>query len=309
MNIVALSGGVGGSKLCLGLAQISQHSLRIGVNTGDDFEHLGLSISPDLDTVMYTLAGLCNSETGWGRANESWHFLESLRALGGETWFALGDRDLAVHVERTRRLRAGESLSRVTRGFAAALGITSDIIPMSDDPVRTMVCTPDGELPFQRYFVEKRAQPVVTGFRYAGAETARPSDDLLFAIDAADAIIICPSNPFVSVDPILAVPGVMAHLQKRRGPLIAVSPIIGGRALKGPAAKMLSELGLAASATSIAQHYLERGLLDGFVFDRSDAGLEKELGVPALATQTIMSNLADRVRLAEEVLRFIGALA
>ena len=245
-RVVALSGGIGGAKLALGLSQIlSGDDLMIVANTGDDFDHLGLHVSPDLDTLMYTLSGLANLDAGWGRAGETWTFMSALERLGGESWFLLGDGDLATHVERTRRLAAGETLSAITADFCRRLGVTPRLLPMSDQPVRTVVETPDGELDFQRWFVERHCEPVVRSLRFAGAERARPHPEWLRAVARPDtaAIVICPSNPFISIDPILALPGAREALRKAPAPVIAVSPIIGGDAVKGPTAKMMRELG------------------------------------------------------------------
>ncbi len=309
---VALSGGVGGAKLALGLSRIlAPAQLDIIVNTGDDFEHLGLMICPDLDTLTYTLAGLNNTETGWGRAGETWTFMTSLRALGGESWFQLGDGDLAIHVERTRRLAAGEPLSRVTAELTARLGIELSVIPMSDDPVRTFVETAAGALAFQHYFVRDQCAPEVTGFEFRGAKTATPSPMALGALadPALDAVVICPSNPFISIDPILAVPGLRGAIEDAAAPVIAVSPIVGGKAIKGPTAKMMLELGVTQSAASVARHY--DGLIDGFVLDSEDAASGDEiraLGLDVLTTNTVMQSLEDRVSLAANVLEFATKL-
>lgn len=309
---VALSGGVGGAKLALGLSRIlAPAQLDIIVNTGDDFEHLGLMICPDLDTLTYTLAGLNNTETGWGRAGETWTFMASLRALGGESWFQLGDGDLAIHVERTRRLAAGEPLSRVTAELTARLGIEFSVIPMSDDPVRTFVETAAGALAFQHYFVRDQCAPEVTGFEFRGAKTATPSPMALGALadPALDAVVICPSNPFISIDPILAVPGLRGAIEDAAAPVIAVSPIVGGKAIKGPTAKMMLELGVTQSAASVARHY--DGLIDGFVLDSEDAASGDEiraLGLDVLTTNTVMQSLEDRVSLAANVLEFAAKL-
>ena len=318
--ILALAGGVGGAKLAAGLEGTLDRpqDLLTVVNTGDDFEHLGLSICPDLDTVMYTLSGRANPETGWGLAGESWNFLEALGGLGGEDWFRLGDRDLATHVERTRRLRAGETLSRVTADLAARLGVPSRIAPMSDDPIRTVVETPDGDLPFQEYFVRRRCEPAVQGLRFEGAPAARMSPALEAALTdpGLDAVVICPSNPYLSIDPILAVPGVRAALAGCAAPVVAVSPIVGGRAIKGPAAKIMEELGVEVSAAAVAARY--RDLLDGFVLDETDralaAAIESEGTAGARAPlritveQTVMRTGEDRTRLAARVLGFARLL-
>ncbi len=309
-DCVALSGGVGGAKLALGLSRVLPgDALTVVCNTADDFDHLGLRICPDLDTVMYTLAGISNRVTGWGQAHETWSFLEALSHLGGETWFRLGDRDLATHVERTQRLRAGETLTEVTAVLCRALGIAARVLPMSDDPVRTVVLTETGELSFQHYFVRDACAPTVSGFRFDGIDTARPTAAFRAALetDATAAILVCPSNPFVSVDPVLALDGVGEALRRAAAPVVAVSPIVGGAAIKGPAAKMMAELGMPVTAAGVARHYRERNLLDGFVIDDADAGQAAEiedLGLPTLVTGTVMETLADRERLATETLDF-----
>ena len=303
-SVVALAGGVGGAKLAHGLAQIlPPEDLTVVVNTGDDFEHLGLHVSPDLDTVLYTLAGLANPETGWGLRDESWNFLDALGRLGGETWFRLGDRDLATHVERSHRLWAGESLTEVTAALCAALGVRMRVLPMTDDIFRTMVQTEEGELEFQEYFVQRRCEPRVTGFRFDGLGSAFPTEQVLTALDAADVIIFCPSNPFVSLDPILSLPGVRERVGRKRA--VAVSPIVGGQAIKGPAAKMFAELEMEVTAASVAAHYA--GLLRGFVLDEVDAELKPSIEsdtLQVLVTNTVMRSDADRARLAREVLDF-----
>ena len=302
MKIVALAGGVGGAKLAHGLAQIlSPEELTIIVNTGDDFEHYGLSISPDLDTVCYTLAGLANPETGWGRVNETWNVIQNASRLGGPGWFNLGDQDLGTHLERTRRLREGQTLSQITREFCKAWGVEHTVLPMSDQPVRTIVETDEGELAFQEYFVHRRCEPRVKGFRFDGIEMAEPAPGTREAIRSADAVVICPSNPWVSVDPILKV------VQKIEKPVTAISPIIGGQTVKGPAAKMYSELGIEPSAFAVANHY--RGLATGFVLDEVDSQLDESvrgLNMRTLVTNTLMKSHDDRKRLANDVLHFIG---
>jgi LPPG:FO 2-phospho-L-lactate transferase len=311
--IVALAGGVGGAKLALGLARILTPSdLIIAVNTGDDFEHFGLRISPDLDTVMYTLAGLSNSETGWGLAGETWSFLEAMKRLGAETWFGLGDYDLATHVERTRRLRNGETLSQITRHFCERLGVEAEVVPMTDDPVYTVVHTEQGVLPFQEYFVHQRCEPRVRDFEFLGITSAQPLQRLLERLAEAEALIYCPSNPYVSIAPILTLPGMQLLIDSRRAagmPVVAVSPIVGGSALKGPAAKMMTELGLESTVTALAEHYA--GTIDGLVIDNVDADCARaieQLGLRVLVTDTIMKTDADKVRLAEETLAFAKAL-
>lgn len=301
--VIALSGGVGGAKLALGLSRVvPRDRLMVVANTGDDFEHLGLSISPDLDTLMYTLAGLDNPETGWGRRNETWNFMTALAALGGETWFRLGDGDLAMHVERTRRLRAGETLSAITSDFCQRLGIGAQIVPMSNDRVRTRVRTTEGWLDFQDYFVRRQCLPAVSDILFDGADTAQAHPDFLAALKdpRLRAIVICPSNPFVSVDPILTLRGVREALRDSTTPVIAVAPIIGGRAIKGPTAKMMHELGLEVNAAGIAKHYGD--LLDTYVIDYADQAAARELGMPVVATNTLMVSLEDREALARAVL-------
>jgi len=309
IRILALSGGIGGAKLALGLDHVLPNgTLAVLCNTGDDFEHLGLSISPDLDTVMYTLAGLANPETGWGRVDETWTFMTALETLGGETWFRLGDADLALHVERTRRLGKGESLTSITADLRARLAVQVLLLPMSDQPVRTMVDTDAGLLPFQRYFVEQRSAPVVKGFQFDGVERASlpPGLEKLLACGQLEAIIICPSNPFISIDPILAVPGMRHALMTSSAPVVAVSPIIGGRAVKGPTAKMMTELGFPTTSRQVAEHYGD--LLDGFVLDQVDADQAKTLDCASLVTPTLMTTDADKGRLATDVLEFARGL-
>ena len=301
--IIALSGGVGGAKLALGLSRIlPPQDLLVVVNTGDDFEHWGLAISPDIDTVVYTLAGLANREVGWGRADETWSCMETLAAIGGETWFKLGDRDLAVHIERTRRLRLGESLSAITADLCARLGVGPRVVPMSNDPVRTRLLTDTGWLDFQEYFVRNRCEPVVRELRFHGAETARPHPDFMAALadPALEAVVICPSNPFISVEPILAVPGVRAALAHCAAPVIAVSPIIAGRAVKGPTAKMMTELGLDPTAGTVAQRYSD--LLDGYVIDHADMAEVVSIDARVTLAQTLMTTIEDREALAKTVL-------
>jgi len=301
MKIVALAGGVGGAKLAQGLAQIlPPEDLTVIVNTGDDFEHYGLYICPDLDTVCYTLAGLANPDTGWGRVNETWNAFGNASKLGGPGWFNLGDQDLGTHLERTRRLKAGDSLSQITKDFCKTWGIEHTVLPMSDRPVRTMVDTDEGELAFQEYFVHRRCEPRVKGFRFEGVESAEPAPGTREAIQSADAVVICPSNPWVSIDPILRV------IKKIEKPVFAVSPIIGGQTVKGPAAKMYSELGIEPSAFAVANHY--RDLLKGFVIDTIDEQLiesVKGLNMKVHVTYTLMKGHVDRKQLADEVLKFI----
>ena len=304
MQVVALAGGVGGARLADGLAQaLPPEHLTVIVNVGDDFEHLGLRICPDLDTVCYTLAGLANPETGWGRSDESWQVLNTLAELGGATWFRVGDRDLALHLERSERLRLGVPLSQVTYDLGKRMGIAVRVLPVTDESVPTIVRTENGELPFQEYFVRQRCEPKVTGFRFAGVEQARPAPGVVEALHRADLIVLCPSNPWVSLDPLLAVPGVQDAFGTRR--VVGVSPIIGGQTVKGPAAKMFSELGIQPSAQAVAVHY--RGLLGGFVLDRQDisqADAVQALDILPYVADTLMKTRQDRRRLALEILEF-----
>ena len=341
-EVLALSGGVGGAKLALGLYRIlPPDTLTVVANTGDDFEHLGLSISPDLDTLLYTLSGQDNRELGWGRRGETWTFMAALEALGGETWFRLGDGDLATHVERTRRLGAGESLSAIIDDFRRRLGIAARLLPMSDDPIRTRLrlaapyphpnppplagegadarrtknppplaregrvgASPEADtwLDFQDYFVRLRCEPVISGLAFAGADAARPHPEFLaaFADPGLRAVVICPSNPFISIDPILAVPGVRQALSECRAPVVAVSPIVAGQAVKGPTAKMMAELGLPVDAVTPARHYGD--FLDVYVADEADTAAVAGLDLPVVLTRTLMRSLADREELARTVL-------
>ncbi len=303
--IVALSGGIGGAKLALGLSRVLDPArLLVVANIGDDFEHLGLSISPDLDTLIYTLAGLDNPELGWGRRDETWSFMQTLEALGGETWFRLGDRDLALHVERTRRLRGGEALSAITGDVCRRFGVRPRVLPASDDRVRTRVLTEPGWIEFQDYFVRQRCAPVVRALAFEGAERARAHPDVLGAVAEAEAVVICPSNPFISIEPILAIPGVRAALAATRAPVLAVSPIIGGRAVKGPTAKMMSELGLVPSARAAAERYAD--VLDVFVADHADAVGLADLRARVVLAPTLMTTIEEKEALARTVLAAAG---
>ena len=307
MSVLALSGGIGGAKLALGLYRVlSPEELTVVANTGDDFEHLGLSISPDIDTLLYTLGGIDNPELGWGRRSETWTFMAALEALGGETWFKLGDGDLATHVERTRRLAAGESLSKITDDFRRRLGISAQLLPMSDSRVRTRLRTDEGWLDFQDYFVRFRAAPVVREVAYAGDAEARANPDFLAALagDDLELVVICPSNPFLSVDPILSLPRVREALRACRPPIVAVSPIIGGKAVKGPTAKIMAELGLPVDAAAVARHYED--ILDVFIADEADANEVEDLGIPVRLARTLMSTIEDREDLARVVLTAAG---
>lgn len=305
-KIAALCGGVGGAKLALGLTHVlTPDQLSIIVNTADDFEHLGLSISPDIDTVTYTLSDKVNPETGWGRKDESWRFMEALDRLGGETWFNLGDTDLATHAFRTARRAGGMRLTEVTRDISRALGIKAAILPATDDKIRTIVETDEGALPFQRYFVGRRCEPVARSLRFDNARNTRLTPEVITALEAPDlaAIVICPSNPFLSVDPILAIPGARALIRDRDVPVIAVSPIIGGKAVKGPLAKMMAEFGVTSDVTSIARHYT--GLADVLIVDEADADATFD-GPEKRVTKTMMDSLPDRIALAEAVLGIVS---
>ncbi len=310
MRVVALAGGVGGAKLAAGLqAALPPSNLSVFVNTADDFDLWGLRVCPDLDTVMYTLAGLANAETGWGVRDESFDALSMLSAYGEDTWFRLGDRDLATHVLRTQRLRAGARLTEVTAGLAGALGVHSILLPMCDEPVSAMLETPAGLLEFQEYFVRRRQRDEVLGVELRGIEDARVTEETARAVIGAGAIIFCPSNPVVSIAPILAVPGMRELLASSPAPKVAVSPIVGGRALKGPADRMLDSLGYEVSATGVARMY--EGLLDGFVMDRVDEGEEagaSALGMRVLVTDAVMRDEEDREHLAREVLELCREL-
>lgn len=309
MRLVVLSGGVGGARMADGFARIlPPESLAVVVNTGDDFEWHGLRVCPDLDTVMYTLAGIANPETGWGIAGDTWGALEMLGRYGGETWFRVGDRDLATHVYRTFLLGQGLRLSEVTARLCRALGVRVAVWPMSDEPVRTIVDTEEGPLPFQEYFVRRGCQPRVRGFRWEGLERARLAPEARAALEEADLVVIAPSNPYVSIGPILALPGVSELLKERT--VVAVSPILGGRALKGPAAKMMAELGEAPSALAVARRY--QAFLDGFVLDRTDAALAPAvaaMGIRPLVTGILILDPAARLRLAEEILQWVASWA
>ncbi|MDC7789677.1 2-phospho-L-lactate transferase [Rhodoplanes sp. TEM] len=308
-TVVALSGGIGGAKLALGLARrLAPGALAVVANVGDDFSHLGLHVSPDIDTLVYTLAGLADPQQGWGRAGETWSFMSALAELGGPSWFRLGDGDLAMHVMRTHRLAQGVPLSQVTAEVCASLRIATRILPVTDDPVRTRVRTDQGWLDFQDWFVGHRAALTVRELAFAGAAEATPLPAVLAALAAPDlrAVVICPSNPLISIEPILVVPGMRAALAACKAPVIAVSPLIGGRAVKGPTAAMLTDLGGAATAAAVAERY--RDLLDGYVIDEADRAALDALHVPAIATRTLMITLADRERLAADVLAFADRL-
>lgn len=304
--IIALSGGIGGAKLALGLSRVlPSEELLIIANTGDDFEHYGLTICPDTDTLLYTLAGLDNPQLGWGRADESWAFMETLAALGGADWFRLGDRDLALHVLRSHRLRAGDSLAAITDDLRLRFGIGPRILPMSDDPVRTQINTDQGWLDFQDWFVRLRAEPLARAVKFAGVEQARPQPELLEALRAQPrGIVICPSNPFISIEPILAVPGLRDAIAASGAPVVAVSPIIAGRAVKGPTARMFEALGVTPSAAAVAARYGD--LLDGYVMEHGDDGVG--ITPRVFNAATLMRDLDDKTALARQVLAAIEAL-
>jgi len=306
--LVAITGGVGGAKLALGLAQLcDKDEVIFAVNTGDDFDHLGLHISPDIDTLTYTLSGESNTQLGWGRQGETWQFLEALSELGGEDWFRLGDKDMALHIHRRALLSAGKNLTEATNSIATALGISHQILPMSNDPVRTVVHTKSGDaLPFQHYFVRDRCAPEVARFKFAGIETANPNPAIIAALKKCSGIIICPSNPYVSVDPLLSLPGMRTAIAASGAPVVAVSPIVSGLAIKGPAAKMMTELKVPNTAASVAAHY--GSLLSGFVLDTEDADLASSIDVPTVTAQSIMRTLDDRVELAQSVMNFVAEL-
>lgn len=309
IRVLVLSGGVGGAKLLRGLYSVlPPDTLAAIVNTGDDFAHLGLYVSPDVDTALYTLAGLADGEQGWGRAGETWSFMRALEALGAETWFRLGDADLALHVERTRRLVAGETLSAVTAHVARCFGIRAEIIPMSDDTVATRVITVEGELSFQDYFVRRRCAPRVRSICFAGAETARipVAARAAFASPDLEAIVIAPSNPWLSIDPLLAIPDLRGSLNAARCPVIAVTPILGGKAVKGPTAKIMSELGIPVSPLSVARHYGD--LVDGFVLDARDADLARGFALPIDIADTLMTSPDESARVARGVIGFAQRL-
>jgi LPPG:FO 2-phospho-L-lactate transferase len=305
---VVLSGGSGGVKLAVGLARLLGERLSIIVNTGDDFSHLGLYVSPDVDTVLYALSGIVNEETGWGRRGETWTFMRALGELDQPTWFKLGDGDLATHVERTWRLRAGERLTQIGARQAKALGVEARILPMSDDPVRTIVETDAGALSFQEYFVRHGCRPVVRATRFEGAGAARPTREVIDALSSPDlaGIILGPSNPWLSVDPILAVPGIRDLMRASGAPIVAVSPVIGGKAIKGPTAKIMAELGLAPDSPTIARHYA--ALIRGFVMDSADQALQKDVRLDVVVTNTMMRSLDDKVALAQQCMALCNRL-
>ena len=310
MNFVVLSGGVGGAKFADGMAKsVGPENLTVVVNTADDLELYGLHISPDLDSVTYMLAGLANPETGWGLAGDTWNNFEMLQRLGMKPWFRLGDKDLATHFMRTSMLKAGATLTEITRALSRELGIQSRILPMTNARVRTIVDTDEGLLPFQEYFVKRQCEPAVHGFIFEGSEEAEATVEVVRAIETADTIIIAPSNPYMSVDPILAMAGVKDALLNASAPIIAVSPIVGGLAIKGPLAKVMAELGKTATPVTVAEHYAD--FINGFVLDEQDRDMMADvvtLAIGPLVTNTIMSDIESRATLACEVVNYADQL-
>ena len=308
IKVTVLSGGVGGARFLLGMSSVvMMDNISIVGNVADDIEILGLHVSPDLDSVAYALAGLSDDERGWGRAAETWNALDTVSSLGGESWFRLGDRDLGLHLVRTELLRSGATLSAATARIAAALGLGCALLPATDDPVRTFVETPAGTFPFQTWFVERAHRDEVDAVHYAGAPFAKPAPGVVEALDAADVIVISPSNPYVSIGPILAVEQIRAALERRRVPCVAVSPLIGGRAVKGPADRMLARIAGGTTPAHVVSCYA--GLVDVLVYDEADDPVELPVGVRPLVTKTLMSDAAARRRLAQDVLDAAGALA
>ena len=303
-KVLALAGGVGGAKLALGLRDIlDEESLAIVVNTGDDEEFFGLHVSPDLDTVMYTLGGIANPDTGWGMSGETFRSLNRLRQYGADTWFNLGDLDMATHIRRTQLLGQGNTLSEVTNSLCSSLGIAHSIFPMTDDTLRTVVITEISEMSFQEYFVKNRCDPRVISLRFDSPSECSPSPGFVTALNESDLLVFCPSNPFLSVDPILAVPGVRKKIENFRGARVAVSPIVGGEAIKGPAGKILRELGHEVSCVGVAKRYVD--LCDVFIIDNVDADLAstiEKLGMRVVVTNTIMNNDQEKRTLAREIL-------
>ena len=308
-GLCVLSGGVGGAKLVLGLSQVlNNDDFMTIVNTGDDFVHLGLKICPDIDTIIYTLAELVDQERGWGLKDESWNFLEKTKLLGGESWFNLGDKDLATHVHRTQRLAKGEDLTSITKNLASSFGVEAKIVPMTNDLVSTVVETREGDLAFQHYFVRDRCLPIVKRFRFEGIKSSviNPSIKEYGEENNKSAVLLAPSNPFVSIDPIIGVPGMTEELVKMKGPKIAISPIINNKAIKGPAAKMMQELGIPSTSIEVTNHY--KGLIDAIVIDHADAALSEkieDMGIKVFVTNTVMHSLKEKITLANECLNFI----
>jgi LPPG:FO 2-phospho-L-lactate transferase len=307
LKITALAGGIGAAKFLLGLTRVMPaEDLHIIANTGDDIELFGLRISPDIDTVIYTLAGVINQTSGWGLAGDTFESLKWLGRYGESIWFNLGDRDLATHIYRTHALRQGKSLTEVTRHIAASLGVSSTILPMTDSYTPTRVLTDEGELHFQEYFVARRCEPRVAGIRFANIEAAQPAEGVLESISKADAVIVCPSNPFISIGPILAVPGIRQALQQTAAKVLAITPIIAGQALKGPAADMLRDLGHEVSARGVAAIYQDFVKL--FVLDEADQSLQASIedsGMRVALLNTVMQTLEDKERLARQVVDLV----
>jgi LPPG:FO 2-phospho-L-lactate transferase len=305
VKVTVLSGGVGGARFVQGLLDaVDPAGVTVIGNVGDDLEVFGLHVSPDLDTLLYTLGGVADEERGWGRAGETWSALETAARLGAETWFQLGDKDIGLHLARAEALRRGEPLSAITERFARSLGIAARILPATDDRLRTWVDTAEGELPFQEWFVRLRHEPDVLGVRFEGAETARPAPGVLEAVREADLVVIAPSNPFVSIGPVLAVQEIRTAIGNRDVPSVAVSPLIGGKAVKGPADRMLKGLRGGTGPAQVAACY--RGLIDALVYDEADG--EVELDVRPIVTKTLMTDAASRRRLAEAALEAAAAL-
>ena len=308
-GLCVLSGGVGGAKLVLGLSQVlNNDDFMTIVNTGDDFVHLGLKICPDIDTLIYTLAELVDQERGWGLKDESWNFLDKTKLLGGESWFNLGDKDLATHVHRTQRLAKGENLTSITKNLASSFGVEAKIVPMTNDLVSTVVETREGDLAFQHYFVRDRCLPIVKSFRFEGIKSSviNPSIKEYGEENNKSAVLLAPSNPFVSIDPIIGVPGMTEELVKMKGPKIAISPIVNSKAIKGPAAKMMQELGIPSTSIEVTNHY--KGLIDAVVIDHADAALSEkieDMGIKVFVTNTVMHSLKEKITLANECLNFI----
>ena len=308
-GLCVLSGGVGGAKLVLGLSQVlNNDDFMTIVNTGDDFVHLGLKICPDIDTIIYTLAELVDQERGWGLKDESWNFLDKTKLLGGESWFNLGDKDLATHVHRTQRLAKGEDLTSITKNLASSFGVEAKIVPMTNDLVSTVVETREGDLAFQHYFVRDRCLPIVKRFRFEGIKSSviNPSIKEYGEENNKSAVLLAPSNPFVSIDPIIGVPGMTEELVTMKGPKIAISPIINSKAIKGPAAKMMQELGIPSTSIEVTNHY--KGLIDAVVIDHADAALSEkieDMGIKVFVTNTVMHSLKEKITLANECLNFI----
>jgi LPPG:FO 2-phospho-L-lactate transferase len=305
VRVTVLAGGLGGSRLARALAEtIEPSQLTIVGNVGDDVEVLGLHVSPDLDTILYTLTGRLDESKGWGRTGETWNALETAGELGGETWFQLGDRDLGVHLVRTQALRSGEPLSGVTARLARAFGLEPTLVPATDDRLRTWIETPAGDFPFQEWFVARQHRDEVDGVRFEGADEASPAPGVLEALERADLLAIAPSNPFVSIAPILAVAAIREAIERRRVPAVAVSPLIGGKAVRGPADRMLARLAGGTGPQQVADCY--EGLIDALVIDEADA--EEPAGMRTIVTRTLMDDVEGRRRVAEAVLESAGAL-